>query len=284
MTVRETAAAIINMRPAYENILDYYLRIFILQEESGKTVNVERIEIGEDALRVKLDAGMPLIELPDFRIDMKASESLFVELGKIGGNETLASGFEKMSAAMSDGRLNGEELFSAILGEYRDYFASLGESLGIDPAIPRFAAYNSVKPSIALCAERLAEHLKNEGPEYSGHCPVCGSLPCLSLLADEGRRKLVCGFCDHEWPVRRLFCPYCRNTEQKELGYIYSEEEPHYRIDTCGKCRKYLKAADLRNFPYSFHTGLEQASTLHLDMIARKEGYDGGTESFIGLN
>lgn len=274
--IRKTAAAILKSRPSYENILDFYLRIFLLQEESLVNVEIEQIRID------KTDKKLPLIEPADFRIDLKESESFLKKLGGIGGNETLAAAFPKIAEAVENGRPNSAEFFSIpALAENQAFYKEIGESLEIDPAIPGFAAYVSVKPSVTLCVERLSEHL-DENLEYGGCCPICSGPPSFSLLKNEGKRSLVCGFCDHEWPAKRLFCPFCENTSQSRLSYMYHDEESHHRIDICEKCRKYLKTADIRKIPHMFHPGLEQVSTLHLDMIARKKGYESGPGSFLG--
>jgi len=76
--------------------------------------------------------------------------------------------------------------------------------------------------------------------------------------------------------VGRIFCPFCENTDSQTLKYFFSESEKGYRVDVCDKCRKYIKTVDTRTVDHPIHPPLEQISTLHLDMMAREKGLEGG--------
>ncbi|MCP4691801.1 MAG: formate dehydrogenase accessory protein FdhE, partial [Desulfobacterales bacterium] len=95
----------------------------------------------------------------------------------------------------------------------------------------------------------------------------------LSVLRDQGARGLVCGFCSHEWASKRIYCPFCENTDSETLQYFYSDDEKEYRVDVCDKCKNYVKTMDLNKCDRIFHPPLELVSTLHLDMKARESGY-----------
>jgi FdhE protein len=72
----------------------------------------------------------------------------------------------------------------------------------------------------------------------------------------------------------RLICAFCGNTDQESLRYLYSESEKGYRIDVCGKCKKYLKTVDSREISHEIVPVVEDIATLHLDMVAEEEGYE----------
>jgi FdhE protein len=57
------------------------------------------------------------------------------------------------------------------------------------------------------------------------------------------------------------------------MKYFYSDEEPEYRVDTCGQCNSYLKTLDTRQANRILYFPLEQTATLHLDWSAQEKGF-----------
>ena len=127
-----------------------------------------------------------------------------------------------------------------------------------------------------ITIDQAVERLRNEFdpvPWVKTYCPICGSLPYLSLLRGEiGKRYLLCSFCGTSWETERLVCPFCSNKEQESLHYFCGEGEEAYRIDLCDQCHQYIKTIDLRNTTGS-DLCLEDLSTLHLDFLASQKGY-----------
>ena len=135
-----------------------------------------------------------------------------------------------------------------------------------------FLIQNSIRPSIEAGVEQLRSEVDPE-TWLKGYCPLCGSLPSLSLLKEEvGKRYLLCSFCGYQWRVERIFCPFCNNKDQESLHYFCGEGEETHRIDLCDKCHQYIKTIDTRNLQESDPV-LEDLSTLHLDLLASQKGY-----------
>jgi FdhE protein len=61
----------------------------------------------------------------------------------------------------------------------------IAAELGLDKKIFSFLIQSSARPSIEAGMEGLLGELDSETWQ-KGHCPVCGSLPSLSLLKGEG--------------------------------------------------------------------------------------------------
>jgi FdhE protein len=87
-----------------------------------------------------------------------------------------------------------------------------------------------------------------------------------------GKRYLLCSFCDYQWRIDRIFCPFCSNKDHESLHYLFAEEEEAYRIDLCEKCHQYIKTIDYRKLEESDPV-LEDLATLHLDILASQKGY-----------
>ncbi|GAW91091.1 formate dehydrogenase accessory protein FdhE [Calderihabitans maritimus] len=110
----------------------------------------------------------------------------------------------------------------------------------------------------------------------SGICPVCGNVAHLARLEKEtGKRFLYCSLCDTEWPFKRVACPRCLNENQKDLQYFTVDGQEKYRVYTCAKCKGYIKTVDERKMGgKTVDMFREDLQTIHLDLLARQEGYN----------
>ncbi len=93
-------------------------------------------------------------------------------------------------------------------------------------------------------------------------------------------RELVCSCCKMRWSYQRIGCPYCGNDDQKALKIIEFAELPDLRLDTCEKCKGYIKTyTDKGNEQIT----LADWSTLHLDFIGKEQGYKRIDSCFYGV-
>ena len=130
----------------------------------------------------------------------------------------------------------------------------------------------SLRPFFVARARHLGGNLK-PGNASRSRCPVCGSRPDFALLDRErGGRWLICGFCDTNWPYLRIGCPYCDNRDHHSLIHFTNATGTH-RLYTCGPCRSYLKARDLRKGPAPVSPAVERILTLPMDEQAVDAGY-----------
>jgi FdhE protein len=178
--------------------------------------------------------------------------------------------------AIEKDQLDVKRLFSSILDGDASFINELSETDKIDKNVFGVMTYYSIQPALNLSAEQLSTYLDPDHPIEKDYCPVCGSLPGLSILEGEGQRFLYCHFCWQKWPSRRLCCPFCENQDSHSLRYFHSESEIGYRVDVCDQCKKYIKTIDLRKITHPFYPPLEQVTTLHLDMKAKEMGLESG--------
>ena len=283
--IRNAVAALKTKRPAYTEMLNFYEQMFAAQEDAKNQIQITPLEIPSDILSMKMKEQFPLISLSEFLIDTAASEVLFRKICQIAvaANEQMGTAVQILSDALENGKLLPEKLFTGLLCENDALFEENANTLGIDKAVLAFVTYNSIRPSLNLCAEQLSTYLEHQKKWEKGYCPVCGSSPVLSMLqkksqlpplgieggnSSEGERFLFCSFCWHRWLVRRIGCPFCDNRDANSLQYFYTEEEQEYRVDVCDKCGRYIKTVDTRKMERIFYPPLEQVVTLHLDMKA----------------
>lgn len=277
-------AAIKAERPAYAGLLDFYEKLFLAQEAVKGQVQLKPIQIPEELLVIKRKEELPLINRVDFAIDTEASETLLREICRVAmeeTNEVLAKAATKVTEGLDKGTLEASTLFSKILSDDEIHLAKGAHEFDNDKVILAFFVYNSIRPSLCVCAAQLASYLHEDAPWKRGYCPICGSPPGLSILGNAGKRSLVCSFCSHEWYTERIYCPFCNNKDHKTLHYFFSEEERDYRVDVCDACNKYLKTIDTRRIKHPVYTLVEQISTLHLDMLAQEQDLESGSPLWL---
>jgi FdhE protein len=182
----------------------------------------------------------------------------------------MAQQVEKINEAITHKRIDLKELLMG--GPKEQKIEERANKFGLDAKVFLFLIQGCTKPSIELGMEQLRSQLDPEN-WLKGYCPICGSLPSLSLLKEEaGKRYLFCSYCSYQWRFDRLFCPFCNNKDQESLQYFYGEGEQTHRIDICEKCHQYIKTIDLRTLGES-DPSLEDLATLHLDILTIQKGY-----------
>ena len=272
--IKKAVAVVRELRPAYVEMLDFYEQLFMAQESSKGQIDIEPIRIPDEELSVKIKEKFPLINTTEFTVDLKAAKNLFVSICETATktNAAMSSSAHKILAGI-DTTLNLETLFAGSLKGDDEPFEKAAKALSIEKNVLAFFTYSSLKPSLRLCAEQVSVYLNEQDPWQKGYCPICGSSPVLSMLEGEGERSLLCSFCWHQWPVKRVFCPFCNTTDSNILHYFFSENEKEYRVYTCGNCKKYIKTIDSKNAERLIYPPLEHVVTLHLDMKANEMGF-----------
>ena len=257
------------------------MKSFIAQEDSANQTHVEPPKISADTLVIKAKEQFPLIDLSQFAIDGKAATSLFRNLCKIVQQTSgeMSESAKTIAEAVDAEKLDLNALFAAFLKSGEDYFQKAADELKVDKKTLGFIAYGSVKPSLARCAEQLSTHFDKNLPWEKGYCPICGSPPAISIFEENGHRFFCCSFCWHKWATKRIFCPFCDNTDHNTLRYFDIESEEEHRLDVCDKCGKYIKTVDTRKANREIYPPLEYIATPHLDIKAAETGFKSGIEA-----
>ncbi len=278
--IRKVAEALKKLRPAYAALLDFHSQIFSAQEESKKQLDIKPIQISPESLSIKSEEKLPLINMSDFVIDTEEASKLFRKICSIAekANKVMAVSARGIIKAVEAGKLDFKTLFSNILVEDEILFEKIADEFEIDGKVLAFITYNSIKPSLSVCASQLSTYFDENRPWGMGYCPICGSLPVLSIFQDQGKRFLFCSFCWHKWSVQRIYCPFCDNNDNKTLHYFQIEKEEEYRLDVCDNCKKYIKNVDTRDIERIFYPPLEEVATIHLDIKAKELGFEGGAQ------
>jgi FdhE protein len=272
--VDQAAAAIIAARPAYRDLIAFYGRIFATQEDARQRLRLEPVVIPEDLLAIRRREQLPLVPVAGMAFDPAAAGALLGEICRIAVD--FGTGLSSAARILSAKRAGLGSLFRDFLNEDEPAMARAAAGLGADPQALAFFLYHSLRPALRCCARQLAGFLTEAPAWEQGYCPICGSPPGLSGLEGDGERFLFCSFCWHAWPLRRALCPFCGSRDQEHRSFLYSDEEPEYRVDACASCRKYIKTVDTRVLVRPFYPPLEQVASLHLDIKGVEEGFVAG--------
>jgi FdhE protein len=277
--IHAAAQALQQLRPAYKELLRFYEKIFIAQEASKAHINLEPVQMSSELRAIKRREKLPLVDVSDFSFDPRSARDLLLKICDIiqSYNREMADAASAIVRGL-DQEIEPFVFFSSLLKSDDAYFDKTAAALEIDKNALAFVAYNSLKPSLSLCAEQLLGYLKDLPGWEKGYCPVCGNFPGLAVLDQDGRRLLHCSFCWTTWPAKRVFCPFCEKTGGKNFHTFYSEQEKDLRVDVCDDCKKYLKTVDTRATERIIYPPMELIASLHLDINARQKGYDSGME------
>ncbi|HSD50421.1 MAG TPA: formate dehydrogenase accessory protein FdhE [Candidatus Methylomirabilis sp.] len=160
----------------------------------------------------------------------------------------------------------------------QEYLESLARQLRVLPDVLLFIGRALAAPVVAEAVRRFGPHpqVRCVATETPGRCRMCGSPPTMATLRrEDGRRILTCGLCGTGWEFPRLACPWCGTRDREALSILrLSPEDPRW-IEACESCRGYIKTVDERRLPVGEPVlpVVEEAATLHLDLLAEREGY-----------
>ncbi len=268
--------------PHLKEIITFYERLFLLQEDSFNNLAMDPVDLSEELVKKKLDHQFPLIGNDEFTVDYNAGRTLFKAIGglcmefKINDHEAIGSIMTALNKGASNS-ISFKQLAGFYLSRDKTKLGGFSKTWSIGINNLDFLLYNALKPSIVKCSGELAHHLHRADTKKQGYCPVCGSLPGLALLNQNGSRMLVCSYCWHQWETQRILCPFCSSTDSKRLSYVKMEEEKSIRGDVCDLCKKYIKTIDTRECEEKIYLPLELLAGLPLDMKLSQEGYESGS-------
>lgn len=268
--------AIKKKRPSHKVVLEFLKGIVTEQYKIKPRIKVEPIDINEEMVKLKIREGFPLVDRKELKLDIDSATTLFKKLCTVvqKRNKKIASDIRKINKELRAGGFNLEELFKRVVAEDEKYLDTKTQKLKLNKELLLFLAKNSINPVLEAYANQLKGYVDQER-WWRGYCPICGSKPIIGeLRKKEGERFLLCSSCGFEWRFQRMVCPFCGNVEPKKHRYFYMEKETRgYRVDVCEKCKTYIKTIDTRELDEEVILPIEDLGTLHLDILAQKEGY-----------
>ena len=251
-------------------LLDLYGALAEVQYETKAQVSVDLDVLDDVAIRQRVAEGLPLLTFDDLSLGPVAFARLVKDI--MGVLVDHSSDWAEVATSM-DEPSPGELVKLArnsFEGEARSSATELSASgligLSVDLALV---------PYLERAAEALLPRV-DQSDWFRGYCPVCGAVPDLAFLNEEGgARDLVCSRCNSRWRYVRLRCPFCGTSDSANLQYYPSDDEI-YRLYVCEACKHYLKTVDLRVTQTKLPAPVERVLTVAMDVAAQEQGYLAG--------
>lgn len=268
--IENTGRLLREKRPFIKELISFYEGLFTLQEQQRSDVQINSLlRMDNQTVKEKQENGFPLVSKQDFEFPMEEVHPFFEKILSLCLKAE--SPLRETARALSDlVREEKTDLESLVRHYIHGIPAAPVKELGENHRDHiEFILYNALKPwAIEYSAALASMYPADDSSLENRVCPVCGEAPAFSVLSENGARSLTCGFCWHQWPVRRIFCPYCDTRESDALSYFYIEGEKQIRADLCENCMRYIKSVDERETSADFYIPLEVVSSVTLDIKA----------------
>jgi FdhE protein len=261
--------------PEYAEILPFFIELFRYLETQGKETGISFL-IPENGVTQRVANGFPIISSDSVHVDnhpfvefMGDTLALLRRIGRDGSAE-----LDRIGGALCDGTLDASSIFCGILERKRAIIDDAASSIEVPAPLLEYVFEIPLKAALELHVATVAADALPEWHE--SFCPVCGSRAGMAeLVGEEGKRYLSCSACTFQWPFKRLQCPFCGNEEAENLSYFLAGDGAT-RVDTCKACSRYIKTRDSRKGSAERPLELEDLLTMHLDLLAVREGFERG--------
>ncbi len=255
-------------RDMYGDVFSLFEKIFIEHDRVKQVLGPHEADLPREDLKKRLENGFYVLDEKSFSPDRVVCEGLFKALLAVFAESSRES-ITAIEKTMETNMLTFSDLMDVPLSAEA---AKKLETFRDEKLLLVYLLQLCLRPALEQYAECTRGFLK-ESEWSEGFCPVCGSFPYLAeLRGEEGRRYLYCAECGTDWGFERIGCPFCGNDEQKKLAYFSAENELQYRVDVCKSCKRYIKTIDFRKTAQDLIPDVENLATLHLDVLAKKEG------------
>jgi FdhE protein len=232
------------------------------------------LQLDPERARRRLAEGIPLLRNEPLALDLVAFRRRWHHACRALEEQQRDGTAAALDRGLGEGRLDPMAMMEAVVAGHPEAVREQAELAGLDPVLAAtflrfvlFPVYTALDASLAPL---------REGSVWErGYCPTCGSWPLLGEFRGlDQSRFLRCGLCAANWPVPRLWCPFCGNARHEQLGFLHNvDEEGRYRAAVCEACRGYVKMVTTLAALPPLHLLLADALTLHLDLMAAQRGY-----------
>jgi FdhE protein len=251
--------------------IEFYQKLLHIQSRAEQRIGIPQFGLSSEAISERIEHGLPLIAFDEIALDWSLLQDVFAEV---------TEAFTTYSELFNDFPQNLKEpepclpLSKETAKEWFEgaRLLSLIEVNEVSEHLLEAIIHATLNPFLVSYSNALLG-LVNQERWRRGYCPICGGNPDFAFLDKErGARWLLCSRCDAEWLFQRLECPYCGTQDQDALAY-FTDDEGLYRLYVCERCKRYLKALDLRQAKSDVLLPLERLFTFDIDAQAKEYGY-----------
>jgi len=251
--------------------IEFYQRLLRIQSRAEQRIGIPQLSLSSEAISERIEHGLPLIGFDELALDWSLLQDIFVEV-----TEAFAT-YPELFGEFPQSLKEPEPCPPLAKETAKAWFEgarllSLMEVDEVSEHLLEAIIHATLNPFLVSYSKALLG-LVNQERWRRGYCPICGGNPDFAFLDKErGARWLLCSRCDAEWLFQRLECPYCGTQDQDALAY-FTDDEGLYRLYVCERCKRYLKALDLRQAKSEVLLPLERLFTFDIDAQAQEYGY-----------
>jgi FdhE protein len=261
--------------PEYAEIVPLFIGIYDYirgrEKQTGITIELSTVDPAE-----KIEKGFPLLNPSDLRVNVEQTVEFMRGIIEVLSRKGLENSeyLQKIGMALQEGTIDPATLFGAILERRRAPIDDISGVLTVPAPLVEYVFELPLRVALENFSAGFGAEDFSRWQESI--CPICGSRPGMAELAgEEGRRMLSCSACSFNWQFKRLACAYCGCDDPEKLSY-FTAGEGATRVDTCKDCSRYIKTRDGRKGGSDVPLEVEDLLTIHLDLLASREGYDRG--------
>jgi FdhE protein len=268
----------VEVNPRLKEITKFYRDVFAVQKKLSQKIPDQLPHIEGGQVSYRLEQGRRLLEADELGLDLPALRQMMGGLGEVlKGRE--AGALDNLAKLLTEDLEDDGALQVLVEAFWRCKDSGVLDDLEKYP-ISSQLLYMLMHVSIAPFLWKKTSVLARKADLSQvprGRCPVCGDLPIMGLLGEDGIRILECSLCGARWGFPRMMCPFCSSTDQSKLSYIFSEDDRSRRAYLCDQCTRYIKVSEAGNLrPEDVILPLEDLATVHLDHAAAERGYQRG--------
>ncbi|KNZ69005.1 formate dehydrogenase accessory protein [Thermincola ferriacetica] len=250
-------------------LLAFYEEMDNLLNGYTAKIRLPEMEITDSILNRHYAEGIPLFTLVKPAIDRDLCREIFWNVCKLLEGKRPQVGSQVKTLIDVAGHAIDRLVNDYVSGNDKDIERLVKENR-LNRMTVNFMLECTARPFMKAYARLAGPCTKNE-KWLKNYCPICGHKARYAWIKEDNKRFLQCSLCDRQWLFKRLACPNCLNEEHRTLKTIFIEETPDYQIHACEECKTYLKVFSTGE--EAGNTGLKDAATVFLDIIAQQNGY-----------
>lgn len=261
--------------PEYADIVPLFIGIYEYLKGRESQTGISFMLPASDP-NERLKNSFPILSVTDLRVDRQQTNDFLLGVIKVLSREGKenAEYLQIIEAALQSGTVDAASLYAAIFERRRSPINDLAELLSVPSPLVEYIIEIPLKTALeGFAARYTAEDVAGWQESF---CPICGSRAGMAeLIGEEGRRMLSCSACSFCWQFKRLGCAYCGSDDTEKLSY-FTAGDGATRVDTCKACSRYIKTRDSRKGGSEVPLEVEDLLTIHLDLLASREGFERG--------
>jgi FdhE protein len=261
-------------KPHSEPIVTAFRPVIIEKNRMMESLQLKPVDT-KNLNRAKINEGVPVIKQIALFEDVPLEDIALSMIPALkAGFQALREDLERLQTALYTESINLPDFFKTYPEGGETILINWSKTWNMQSEILPVLLRTVTWIVLHRRAKEITQYLDKSNWQ-KGYCPVCGSLPSISLIQEKGgERRLHCFHCGHNWRFSRVLCPCCEYGGQKETTFFFIEGNRQEAAYTCDQCKKYLLTlTQVSDDVMEINCDVAALGLIHLDMIMQDRGY-----------